>query len=309
MVENRGLSGGFLAVYEKICIFSELVVDFMSLFEVKWGRFWETLTRMRGFGDTNSPAFSIGGMIMKKMLAVCAACMVAGLASADVTSDNIVGFISTPAVDGFNWVAPMLTTVGADTVALKDISISDGGAGTIGYGGEIIMVLDAVGDVTASYSYAEGADGYVWNDDLTGDVATDSFVSGNAFAVFLADGLTLSVCGEVSNPQDVTLTTTEGFNFTGNPFPVDISIQDIAISDGDAGTIGYGGEIIMVLDAVGDVTASYSYAEGADGYVWNDDMTGDEADVALTPGSAFALYAADGLEVTIKAPDALKQLF
>ncbi len=246
---------------------------------------------------------------MKKMLAVCAACMVAGLASADVTSDNIVGFISTQSVEGFNWVAPMLTTVGADTVALKDVSISDGGAGTIGFGGEIIMVLDEVGDVTASYSYAEGADGYVWNDDLTGDVANDVFVPGSAFAVYLADGLTLSVCGEVTNPQDVTLTTIEGFTFTGNPFPVDISVQDIAISDGGAGTIGFGGEIIMVLDEVGDVTASYSYAEGADGYVWNDDLTGDVADFTLTPGTAFALYAADGLEVTIKAPATLKQLF
>lgn len=130
---------------------------------------------------------------MKKMLAVCAACMVAGLASADVTSDNIVGFISTPAVDGFNWVAPMLTTVGADTVALKDISISDGGAGTIGYGGEIIMVLDAVGDVTASYSYAEGADGYVWNDDMTGDEADVALTPGSAFALYAADGLEVTI--------------------------------------------------------------------------------------------------------------------
>ena len=108
---------------------------------------------------------------MKKMLAVCAACMVAGLASADVTSDNVVGFTTTTTVENFNWVAPTFNTIGADTISIKDLTISDGGQGMVGWGTEILQTLDDGGAVADEYYYYDPSmdvtgtqTGYYWAD-------------------------------------------------------------------------------------------------------------------------------------------------
>lgn len=130
---------------------------------------------------------------MKKMLAVCAACMVAGLASADVTSDNIVGFLSTDAGDGFNWVAPMFSGVGLDTINIQDIAIQNGGYG------EAIQILDYAGATTATYQYwlADFApDGDqekdYWGDDECNpiDITLDP---GAGFLMDLTSGMTVKI--------------------------------------------------------------------------------------------------------------------
>ena len=49
---------------------------------------------------------------MKKLLTVCAACLVAGMVSAQVESANIVGYQTFGMVQGFNPVSCTFLTVG-----------------------------------------------------------------------------------------------------------------------------------------------------------------------------------------------------
>lgn len=96
---------------------------------------------------------------MKKMLAACAALMVVGFVSADITSDNIVGYTAKTSVSGFNWLAPQFSTVGATTIDLSDITLTGDG---VGNGGESLAILDEGG--------APVGDPYVfWSKDVTGE--------------------------------------------------------------------------------------------------------------------------------------------
>lgn len=251
---------------------------------------------------------------MKKMLAVCAACMVAGLASADVTSDNIVGFISTPSVEGFNWVAPDFNTVGADTIALSNISISDGNQGGIGWGTEILQILDDGGAVIGQYFYNDPAmdpdgvqTGYYWGDETSAAVEAN-LSAGEAYLLYTAGQVEYIITGQVPN-DDVTLTSIEGFNFVGNPFPAPIELSAITISDGGQGSIGWGTEILQVLDDGGAVVGQYFYNDPAmdpDGaqtdYYWGDE-TSAAVSATLDPGAGRLLYtAAADLEITFAKP-------
>jgi len=267
------------------------------------------------------PATAIGGMKMKKMLAACAAMMVAGLVSADITSDNIVGYTQKTSVSGFNWLAPMFIDVGTSlgdsgtSVSLDSIALSDGGAGGIGWGGEIIQILDDGGAVTTEYYYndplndlsGEQTD-YYWGD-AAGTPVTASIGAGDSVLLFTAsEDIGYTVAGQVPE-SNITLTSVAGFNFTGNPFPASLPLANIAISDDGAGSIGWGGEIIQILDDGGAVTTEYYYndplndlsGEQTD-YYWGD-AAGTPVTVSIEAGDGVLLFtASDGLQITITKP-------
>ena len=110
-----------------------------------------------------------------------------------MTSDNIVGFLSTDASDGFNWVAPMFTGVGADVINIQDIAIDGGGYG------EAIQVLDSIGATTATYQYwladfdpdEAQTTSYWGNEDC--EVVDVSINAGAGFLMDLTEGMTVSI--------------------------------------------------------------------------------------------------------------------
>ena len=250
---------------------------------------------------------------MKKMLAACAAMMVAGLVSADITSDNIVGYTQKTATAGFNWYTPMFTGVGLNTIDIQDIVLS---GDKVGWGSENIQILDEGGATVTSYFYYDsgmtGLDKTCWVDD---DFAAVSFAIAAGDGVLIdtgddGEGVACTAAGEVPT-ADVTFTTVAGFNFTGNPFPATIDIQDITITD-DAGAVGWGSENIQILDAGGATTTSFFYYDpgmtGLDTICWVDD---DFAAVsyAFAAGDGFLIDTGDdgaGYTVTIKAPYTLE---
>ena len=246
---------------------------------------------------------------MKKMLAACAAMMVAGLVSADITSDNIVGYTQKTATAGFNWYTPMFTGVGLNTIDIQDIVLS---GDAVGFGGENIQILDEGGATATMYIYLDGEMSGLgetcWLDDNM-EKATASFASGDGIMIDTGDegaGISCTAAGEVPT-ADVTFTTIAGFNFTGNPFPAAIDIQDITITD-DAGAVGWGGENIQILDEGGATATMFIYLDGEMSGLgetcWlNDDM--EKATFSFAPGDGFMIDTGDsgaGYTVKIKAP-------
>ena len=228
---------------------------------------------------------------------------------------NIVGYTQKTSVSGFNWLAPMFNSVGVNTVSLKDISISDGGAGGIGWGTEILQTLDDGGAVVSNYFYNDPAmdpageqTGYYWADE-TGAPVDVNFSMGEGFLLYTASGdINYTVAGEVPE-EAITLTSVAGFNFTGNPFPSALPLSNIVISDGGAGGIGWGTEIIQTLDDGGAVVDNYFFNDPAmdpngeqTDYYWADE-TGAQISVSLQPGDGVLLYTASpDLEVTFTPP-------
>ncbi|MBQ9430120.1 MAG: hypothetical protein IJU44_01065 [Kiritimatiellae bacterium] len=220
---------------------------------------------------------------------------------------NIVGYTKKASVSGFNWLAPQFSTVGATTVDLKDITLTGDG---VGNGGESLAILDEGG--------APVGDPYVfWSKDVTGEendcwfdfnewapITGVSFALGDGVMISAGDGINYTVAGEVPK-VNVEFVTIDGFNFTGNPFPSDIDLQNIVLS-GDG--VGNGGESLAVLDEGG--------APIGDPYVfWSKDVTGEENDcwfdfnewvpitgVTIGGGDGVLLSAAAGVTVTIKVP-------
>ncbi len=252
---------------------------------------------------------------MKKMLAACAALMVVGFVSADITSDNIVGYTKKTSTSGYNWFAPMFQDVGADTISLKSITISDGGAGGIGWGGEILQTLDAGGAVIGEYYYYDpladvnGQQTDYWWGDAAYQAVDVAISVADGFGLYTSsEDLTFTTAGEVPS-KGVTIKSVAGYNFTGNFYPAPLPLTNITISDGGAGGIGWGGEIIQTLDAGGAVIGEYYYYDpladmnGQQTDYWWGDASYGAVSASLNPGDGVGLFtSAADLDITFTPP-------
>ena len=154
---------------------------------------------------------------------------------------------------------------------------------------------------------AEATD-YFWAD-AAGNKAVYSIAPGQAVTINCAAGLEITTSGEVSG-DPVSFTSNAENNFMGNPFPSDIDIQAIKISDGGTGTIGWLGETFTVWSGVPTVVEGSEFfytdpsmdplAEATD-YFWAD-AAGNKAVYQIAPGQGVVVNCAAGLTVTIDAP-------
>ena len=240
---------------------------------------------------------------MKLVTAACA--LAAGIALADgVTSANTVGYDnSITTAQGFNFLAVPFNSVGYNTADIQGIKISDGGLGGIGWGGENFSMWEGAPDVVADTEFVYWDDyngGYYWSDENGGQAF--SIAPGQGFVIYCVEGLTMQFAGEVSD-ADITATTAQGFNFFGNSFAAPIDIQDISISDGGLGTIGWGGENFSLWEGAPDVVADTEFVYWDDyngGYYWSDENGGQT--FTINPGQGFVIYCVADLDVTIESP-------
>ena len=165
----------------------------------------------------------------------------------------IVGYTwnTTGAENNFR-VVPF-NSVGFNTADIQQIRISDGDAGTIGWGTETFSIWAGVPTVVegsgftywdASQDPSGEATEYYWGDDA-GAKASFSIAPGQAVVVNCAEDLSVTTAGQVPSGQ-VSFTSVSENNFTGNPFPAAIDIQAIKIDDDGAGTIGWGTETFSI---------------------------------------------------------------
>ncbi|MBQ3746626.1 MAG: hypothetical protein II863_04365 [Kiritimatiellae bacterium] len=256
---------------------------------------------------------------MKKLMIVAVVSMAAVGAFA-VESANIVGYSGKTTGSDNNFVTIPFNAVGYNTSDIQQIKISDGGAGTIGYGTEVFSVWEGLPTAVEGadffyYDPSMSATGeetdYFWGDG-EGNRASFSIAPGQAVVVNCAADLTFTTSGQVPS-EPAILTTVQDNNFIGNPFPQTIDIQAIKISDGEAGTIGYGTEVFSVWEGLPTAVEGvdffyYDPSMSATGeetdYFWGDGE-GNKAEYSIAPGQGVVINCAEGLTITIEPPYSL----
>ena len=203
---------------------------------------------------------------MKKLM--IASFAVAGLvACADIESANTVGYNTGTTGADNNFITVPFLAVGYNTTDIQQIKISDGGAESIGWGEETFMIWEGLPTVVEGSGFAfkdpsadpagEATD-YYWGDDADNKVSF-SIAAGQGVVINCAADLSLQTAGEVP-AADVTFTSIQDNNFTGNPFPAAIDIQAIKISDGGAESIGWGEETFMIWEGLPTVVEGSGFA-------------------------------------------------
>ena len=203
---------------------------------------------------------------MKKLMFVAA--VAAGVAAFGdgIESANTVGYENTAMRAGSSLYTPMFSEVGAAQMNIQDLIPS--GDNVPDDGSIVLQTLSSSGmqgDVLLSW----WGDGWYDGDDNTPDTYLDT---GDAAWIYFPDNtLTLNSAGEVKN-QEVLSPLVNGSVAIGNPYPVQIDIQDIVpvASEGDVPEDG--SIVIQTLDPYGmqgDVLLSW----WGDGWYDGDDNT------------------------------------
>lgn len=157
---------------------------------------------------------------------------------------------------------------------------------------------------------AEATD-YYWGDG-DGNKVNFSIAEGQGIVVECAADLTITTAGQVPTTA-VPVTTIEGCNFTGNPFPTAIDIQSFSLDDGGAASIGWGTETFAVWEGAPSIVegSSFIYCDPsldpsaeATGYYWGDG-DGNKATYSIPANQGVVIECAAGLSMTIAAPYSL----
>ena len=235
-------------------------------------------------------------------------------------SPFIVGYTGATTGQDNNFVTIPFNAVGFNTSDIQQIKISDGGAGTIGWGTENFGIWEGAPTVVDGSSFlyydpsmdpAGEATDYYWGDDVGNKVAF-SIAPGQAVVVNAAADLDFNTSGEVPATQ-VKFTSVAENNFTGNPFPSAIDIQAIKISDGGAGSIGWGTENFGIWEGAPTVVDGSSFlyydpsmdpAGEATDYYWGDDV-GNKVSYSIAPNQGVVINCAADLTITIVPPYSL----
>ena len=222
-----------------------------------------------------------------------------------------VGYIGTSARANLNWYTAQFRTIGANTVDINDINLNDGGAGEVGWG-DSMQVVGPLGSAVEAYLYYDKSmnpagekAGNFWGDDSLNPVAV-TFDEGDGIAIDNVNALTFDIVssGEVST-EDVSFPARENLNWSGNPFPVSISINNIQLDDDGAGQVGWG-DSMQIVGPLGSASEAYLYYDKSmnpageeAGNFWGDDSL-NPVDVTLAPGAGFAIDNVNGLTFKIK---------
>ena len=232
----------------------------------------------------------------------------------------VVGYNGSTSGADNNFITVPFNAVGFNTSDIQQIGISDGGAGTIGWGTENFSIWEGVPTVvdgSGFFYYDPSMDplgeetGYYWSD-VAGNKAAFSIAPGQGVVVNCAADLTFTTSGDVPTGK-VEFTSIAENNFTGNPFPSPIDIQAIKISDGGAGTIGWGTENFSIWEGVPTVvdgSGFFYYDPSMDplgeetDYYWSD-VAGNKAVYSIPAGQGVVINCAADLTISIEPPYSL----
>ena len=254
---------------------------------------------------------------MKKVMFGLAAA--AAICAFAIESANTVGYTTDTSGADNNFITVPFNAVGYNTADIQQIALSDGGAGGIGWGTETFDIWEGLPTAVAGASFiyydpsmdlSGEATTYYWGD-AAGAKATFSIAPGQAVVVNCAADLTFTTSGDVAM-EPISFTTIADNNFTGNPFPMPIDIQNIAISDGGAGSIGWGTETFDIWEGVPTAVAGASFiyydpsmdiSGEATTYYWGD-AAGAKATYAIPANQGVVINCVADLTITINPPAA-----
>lgn len=224
---------------------------------------------------------------MKKLLTACAACVLAGMVSAQVESVNIVGYQTLTLPAGYKATTATFVPVGSDgtTLRLGDVIPKN----FSGDNGDTVQFLNLNGNGTA-VTTATYYDGYGWCDFNNTEIMLDDMTipAGTGMFVYASQsGAELLVAGQVALDA-LGLNVATGYTIVGNSSPVAITLGDITPSNFS----GDFGDTAQFLNQSGNGTVATT-ATYYDGYGWCDFNNTETIldSTVLNPGDSFFVYA------------------
>lgn len=225
---------------------------------------------------------------MKKLMTAFAACMIAGLVSAAVESQNIVGYTTVVGANGATMYTPMFTAVGGGAITLGDIK------GDFVEYTDTLQILDENLVTVSLYYWVDLGSGPVWTSDFATDDSSVEVPFGNSVVIS-------SAAAGIVNAGEVKLTATQvvcgvGATTLGNPVPVEITLGDMDFT----GLVEYT-DTLQILDENLVTVALYYWVDLGSGAVWTSDFATDDSSTPLAVGAGFVLSSQDGCTVTFPA--------
>ena len=219
-----------------------------------------------------------------------------------------------------NWYSPVFRTIGYNTTDINEVNLDDGGAGEVGWG-DSMQIVGPLGSASEMYSYWDKSmdmtgtvtTPFFWGDD-SGNPVNIAFDAGDGLAIDNMNGLAFKIVSAGEAPKgNVSFAARANLNWSGNPFPAAINLNNVNLDDGGAGEVGWG-DSMQIVGPLGSASEMYSYwdksmdmtATVTTPFFWGDD-SGTPVNVALEPGSGFAIDNMNGLtfNIVITCPYAL----
>ncbi len=223
---------------------------------------------------------------MKKMMTAFAACMIAGLVSAQVESANIVGYQTMTAGGQFYSSGATFISVGSSTGEwrLGDVTASGMNPDTDFI--QFLSTTDANAEIYATYvdsatsqSYDETDNWVGWwdvgNGLGVGDSSLDdqTFSAGTGFLCnFTSSGVTLTYAGEVLQGSTTLDLSGQQFPMIANFTPVDLTLGDLTVSGMNPDTDFI--QFLSTTDANAEIYATYVDSATSQSYDETDNWVG-----------------------------------
>lgn len=183
---------------------------------------------------------------MKKLVTAFAACMIAGLVSAQVQSQNVVGYYSVTLTNGYNMLAVNLATVGSPAAGIdlneflpsgsNEVTVAGLTGKTTPTGAEQVRVWDGSTSAYSNYFLYRNAlqptntKNYKWCSAVSPyPVATATVKTGDGlWFSYVGSGTTaITIAGQVPNNVAQTKTLLQGYNMLGAGFSADWDLNAI----------------------------------------------------------------------------------
>ncbi len=253
---------------------------------------------------------------MKKLITAFAACAMAGLVSAEVSSQNIVGYQTVAAAGTYSSSGPTFISVGSATQEWKLGDVTLNGAVP---GDDVIQFLNpatAETEVTATYVDAATAASWElpemegwWDFAMENSLNDLTFAAGTGFlSNFANTGVTITYAGEVLQGATTLDLSGQTYPMVSNFTPVDLTLASVT----GVGMVP-GDDVIQFLNPVTaetEVTATYVDAATAASWElpemegwWDFSMENSLNDQPLPAGAAFlGNFASTGVMMTFPNP-------
>ena len=207
-------------------------------------------------------------------------------------SANVVGYLDYTLARGFNFFSPVFEKVDStQDLMLSDISLTDAGDGQ-----SYIQIVTTTGALGPKYSWfsaaSAGTSEDCWFDEDNWEPVDFALTDGQGFYVYAATTTAKAkVNGQVRN--DVfSVPLSRGFNCVGNSTPVDLDVQEMALTNA-----GDGQSYIQVVTTAGALGPKYSWfsaaSAGTSEDCWFDEDNWEPiSGVTYLAGEGFYLYCA-----------------
>ena len=241
---------------------------------------------------------------MKKVMfaGIAALCATVAVADSAIESQNIVGYNTTTAREGFSLFVPSFDDVGSEGLDIQKIVPN-----TLSETGIQLQTFTQTAGTDAMYYYkpagGAGAGWYTKARARASDWAEKTFAKGEGFMVYFpTSGITFNVSGEVSLAAKTLENVRSGFTLMGNFRPTTYSIQKIVPDT----TTEAGIQLQTFTQTAGTDTMYYYKPAGGAGAGWYTKArarASDWAEKTFEIGEGFMIYLPTSVDIVFQSAE------